>query len=54
VEEKCFRFYENRKRVDTISRWQVRRPLYQTSLKRWHAYREFLGPLLALEEMPST
>jgi tetratricopeptide (TPR) repeat protein len=49
-EEGCLQFYENRRRVDTVSRWQVRRPVYTNSVGRWKRYREFLGPLLALDE----
>jgi hypothetical protein len=49
-EERCLRFYENRNRVATASQWQVRRPVYGTSVQRWERYREFLGPLLELEE----
>jgi tetratricopeptide (TPR) repeat protein len=49
-EERCAQFHENRKHVDTASRWQVREPLYSTSVRRWERYRPFLGPLLALQE----
>jgi Sulfotransferase family len=52
-EENCLRFHENPRRVDTASRWQVRRPLYAASIGRWEHYREFLGPLLSLAE-PTT
>ncbi len=49
-EDNCLRFHENTRRVDTASRWQVRRPLYAASIGRWEHYREFLGPLLPLAE----
>lgn len=49
-EEGCLRFYERAQRVDTASRWQVRNPIYDTSVGRWKRYREFLGPLLELDE----
>jgi hypothetical protein len=49
-EESCLRFHENSRRVDTASRWQVRRSVYRSSVRRWERYREFLGPLLSLEE----
>jgi Flp pilus assembly protein TadD len=53
-EESCLRFHEQIKQVRTSSRWQVRRPFYQTSIRRWERYRDFLGPLLRLEELSST
>ena len=37
----CLHFYENSGRVDTASRWQVRRPLYATSLNRWERIGNF-------------
>ena len=49
-EENCLRFHENTRRIDTASRWQVRRPFYAASIGRWEHYREFLGPLLSLAE----
>jgi tetratricopeptide (TPR) repeat protein len=48
-EEGCLEFYRNPRRVQTASVWQVRMPLYKTSVRRWERYREFLGPLLALQ-----
>lgn len=32
--------------VATASRWQVRRPIYRTALRRWKRYEAHLGPLL--------
>ena len=32
-------------RDDALSRWQVRQPIYTTSVKRWKKYEEFLDPL---------
>jgi Sulfotransferase family len=48
--ESWAQFYEHPRRVDTASQWQVRRPIYQTSVERWKNYARFLGPLLDLEE----
>jgi tetratricopeptide (TPR) repeat protein len=48
-EEQCLRFNESVTRIDTASRWQVRQPLYGTSVNRWKRYRAFLGPLLKLD-----
>jgi Sulfotransferase family len=44
------RFPERARRVVTASRWQVRRPLYQSSVQRWKNYARFLGPLLEFAE----
>lgn len=44
------RFHDHARRVDTASLWQIRRPIYQTSVNRWKNYARFLGPLLHLEE----
>lgn len=44
-EEECMAFFGNRRPVETASVWQVRRPIYQSSIGRWRNYREFLGPL---------
>ncbi len=44
------RFHTRVRRVDTASMWQVRRPIYRTSVGKWMNYRPFLGPLLDLEE----
>jgi tetratricopeptide (TPR) repeat protein len=51
VDDKCLRFYENKRKVDTVSRWQVRRPIYKTAVNRWQAYRKYIGPLLPLQEL---
>lgn len=32
--------------VKTASHWQVRQPIYQTSIERWRNYEEFLEPLI--------
>lgn len=48
-EEASLRFYDTSRSVKTCSRWQVRRPIYRSSLRRSDAYREFLGPLVELE-----
>jgi tetratricopeptide (TPR) repeat protein len=49
-EDNCLNFKDNPRRVTTASQWQVRRPLYRTSVQRWEQYREFLGPLLSLND----
>ncbi|MFV2032087.1 MAG: sulfotransferase, partial [Gammaproteobacteria bacterium] len=38
-------FHQLRRPVSTASLWQVRQPIYKTSVGRWKAYEEFLQPL---------
>jgi tetratricopeptide (TPR) repeat protein len=47
--ENWSRFHGYSRRIDTASRWQVRRPIYGTSVERWRKYAQFLGPLLQLD-----
>nr|WP_243851117.1 sulfotransferase [Rhizomicrobium electricum] len=44
--EACLRFYETRRAVRTKSEFQVRRPIYTSSIGRWRRYEHWLGPLL--------
>ncbi|MEM1086803.1 MAG: sulfotransferase [Pseudomonadota bacterium] len=46
--EDCERFFETQRTVRTPSRWQVRQPLYSSSVERWRAYETHLGPVAAL------
>jgi hypothetical protein len=46
--EECLEFFKNPRPVVTASLLQVRRPLYQTSLTRWEAYRRHLTELECL------
>lgn len=41
----CLEFQKNKARVRTLSVAQVRQPIYQSSVKRWKRYDEFLDPL---------
>jgi hypothetical protein len=45
-DDKCLRFYETRRDVNTPSYSQVRQPLYMKSIARWSNYRDHLGMLL--------
>jgi tetratricopeptide (TPR) repeat protein len=45
-DEACLNYTENERSVTTISRWQVRQPIYKTSMKRWKPYAKHLGPLI--------
>jgi hypothetical protein len=42
----CLAFHETERPVMTASVWQVRQPLYSSSVGRWRNYRRHLGPLL--------
>ena len=43
----CLAFHETERTVMTASLWQVRQPLYASSVGRWRHYRQHLQPLLA-------
>jgi hypothetical protein len=43
---RCLNFYEVERPVRTASQWQVRQPIYQTSVERWRNYMPHLQPLL--------
>jgi len=42
----CLDFHQNKRAVSTASLWQVRRPLYTSSVGRWRNYRRQLAPLI--------
>lgn len=42
----CLEFHRARNVVRSASKWQVRKPIYASSVGRWQAFRPFLGPLL--------
>ncbi len=39
-------FYKTSRPVKTASAWQVRQPMYTSSIGRWKKYEKFLGPFL--------
>lgn len=43
---RCLNFYEFERSVRTASQWQVRQPIYKTSVERWRNYMPHLQPLL--------
>lgn len=45
-DESCLAYFNNARSVTTPSRWQVRQPIYKTSVKRWKRYEKHLGPLI--------
>ena len=44
--EKCMRFYENKRSVGTASVVQIRKPIYKDSLYSWKKYENQLKPVL--------
>jgi hypothetical protein len=42
----CLAFHATERTVMTASHWQVRQPLYSSSVGRWRHYRRHLEPLL--------
>jgi len=44
-DDRVLDFHRNARAVQTPSRWQVREPLYRSSLARWRHYEAELGPL---------
>jgi tetratricopeptide (TPR) repeat protein len=44
-DENCLLFHESERQVRTPSRWQVRQPIYSSSVNRWKRYEKYLGPL---------
>lgn len=50
-EDRCLEFDKSEGLVKTASHYQVRQPMYTSSVRSWENYREFLTPLLdALED----
>jgi len=46
-DDTCLKFHETERAVRTPSRWQVRQPIYSTSVERWKRYGNALDPLRA-------
>lgn len=44
-DDRCLSFHETRRDVQTASAWQVRQPMYQSSVARWRAYEPWLALL---------
>ena len=44
-DDACLEFHANDRPVWTASSWQVRQPIYKTSVERWRHYDAHLGPL---------
>jgi tetratricopeptide (TPR) repeat protein len=46
-EPACLDFHRTKRTVATVSHWQVRQPLYKSSVGRWRNYEKHLAPLFA-------
>ncbi|MGA7674169.1 MAG: sulfotransferase [Rhizomicrobium sp.] len=44
-DERCLKFYETKRAVRTLSEFQVRQPLFKSSIGRWRPYEKWLQPL---------
>jgi hypothetical protein len=47
-EDQCLAFHETRRSVQTLSRQQVRQPMYQGSSQAWRKYEAHLAPMLEI------
>jgi len=47
-DDKCLRFYENNGKVQTASAVQVRKPIYNNSIKLWEKYTNKIKPLIEI------
>ncbi len=52
-EPSCLDFHQTERTVATVSHWQVRQPIYSSSVGRWRKYEKHLGPLFAALKAPS-
>ena len=46
-EDACLDFHRTERHVNTPSSWQVRQPVYSSSVGRWRRFEKHLGPMLA-------
>lgn len=49
-DSQCLHFFKSDRPIFTSSNWQVRQPMYQSSVERWKNYARFLGALRDLLE----
>ena len=50
--DRCLRFFETQRPVDTASAAQVRQPLYRKSIERWRHYQSHIAPLCEALDAP--
>ena len=53
-DEKCLSHTETERPVLTFSKWQVRQPIYTSSVEKWRRYAPYIGPLLKELGVPAT
>jgi tetratricopeptide (TPR) repeat protein len=53
-EEQCLRFEHNERAVHTPSKWQVRQPLYSTSVEKWRRFEPQLQSIATQITSPKT
>jgi hypothetical protein len=53
-EPACLAFHQTQRTVQTASGWQVRQPLYASSVGRWRCYERHLSPLFAALEVDAS
>ena len=46
---RCLEYSARQRAVRTASKWQVRQPIYTSSIGRWRHYESYLGPLMRLK-----
>ena len=44
-DQACLAFHQVRRKVESASNWQVRQPLYASSVARWHRFGDHVRPL---------
>jgi hypothetical protein len=44
-DEQCLDFHKNDRAVHTPSKWQVRQPMYRSSVEKWRRYEQYLKPI---------
>lgn len=49
-DNQCIDFHKTSRTVLTASNWQVKQPIYKSSLYRWKNYEKYLGPLKEIIE----
>ncbi len=52
-DSRCLNFHRTSRNVNTASLYQVRQPLYASSIGRWRHFERHLGPLIGELEAPS-
>jgi hypothetical protein len=45
-DDQCLAFNQRKGVVTTLSQWQVRQPMYTSSINRWRRFEKHLGPLI--------